>query len=124
VSDPLASLAEQQGKDILENLRNLIEDDWDNLPDEKKEAIQTIAVKIPEFRLRLLVDPENADLKAKLETYESAAADWKVWAELEGEKLHNAFWEGVARAAAAFGAFLGAAAGEFAGRTFPGLDSA
>ena len=114
-------LAKSQSEKILEHLKESIGDAWESLPDEKKQTVETLALKIPEFRLRVLIDSDNEDLRAKLETYESAAGDWKVWTELEGEKLYNSFWGGVERTARSLGTFLGVAAGEFVSRLIPGV---
>lgn len=114
----ILKLAEGLGKEILADMKGSIGDAWDSLTDEQVATVKKVAIKVPEYRLRVKLDPDNQDLKDKLETWESATLDWRAWGEMGAE---DAFWKGVERVAGSLGSFLGALGGEALDRLVPGL---
>jgi hypothetical protein len=114
----LLKLAENLGGEVLQDMKGSIGDAWSTLSDHQRATVEKVATKVVEFRLRVKLEPDNPDLKAKLETWESAVLDWKAWGVMG---IEDAFWKGVARVGSSLGSFLGALGGEALGRLIPGL---
>lgn len=114
----ILKLAEGLGKEILTDLKGSIGDEWDGLTPEQQATVEKVAIKVPEYRLRVKLDPDNVDLRAKLETWESAVLDWTAWGAMG---LEDAFWKGVGRVGISLGTFLGSLGGEALSRIIPGL---
>ena len=100
----LGAVAKTLGEDIYSNVRSSLGDDWDALTGEQKDSIKETAQLYMELQLR---SKTGDDVAEKLQAVESTVKDWEVWGEFAVEK---AFWEGIDKAASAFGTFLGAVA--------------
>ena len=111
-------LAKSLGGEVFEDMKTSLESSWDGLTQEQQDTVKKVGLKVVEYRLKVKIDPTNADLKGKLETWESAVLDWKAWGEMG---LEDAFWKRIARVGSALGSFLGSVAGEAISRIVPGL---
>jgi len=102
----ILELAKLTSREILNNMKTSIGDDWSSLTAQQKESIARVALRTAELPLKIKIETDpikKADLEAQLEATLSTVKDWKTWSELA---LEDAFWKGVKRVSESLGSFL------------------
>ena len=115
------SSAAELGKQVLEEVKTSLGDDYDSLTKEQTDSIEETATMLMAKQIELATTDDatkKQELTAQIEALESIVQDWKVWGVLGVE---DAFWKGVSKVAATIGTFLASFATEALSRIVPGL---
>lgn len=102
-------MGSQMGNGILAQVKEQLKDEWDSVPQETKDDLEKLALRVGELTAKKLtgqdVDRQMALVMSTVKDFELAG---KFATKQVAVKAQQAFWEGVKRVGETLGSFLGA----------------